>query len=59
MEKTRVVPTGYPAYRISGLFWYPGSGRIYGFICRISGQISGTSVKKIVNIASNDTYFFI
>ena len=23
---------------ISGLFWYPVSGRISGFVCRISGQ---------------------
>ena len=28
-------------HRISGLFLYPVSGRISGFICRISGRISG------------------
>ena len=28
---------GAPAGRIFGLFWYPVSGRIFGFVCRISG----------------------
>ena len=30
--------TGYPTGRISGLFLYPVSGRISGFVCRISGR---------------------
>ena len=28
-------------HRISGLFWYPVSGRISGFVCRISGWLDG------------------
>ena len=46
--------TGYPASRIFGHFLYPISNRISGFICRISCS----SVHKIVDIVSNENYFF-
>ena len=48
---SRVVGAGY----ISGLFWYPVYGRIFGFICRISGS----SMHKIVDIVRNTNYFLL
>ena len=46
-------------HRISGLFWYPVSGRISGFVCRISGQKNCFELKTVKQITFNKQTFFL